>query len=127
MESRYSPTLLTVLCLGHSRCCNLPIRCYRVLHSTPHAVNVWGGFSTAWYFQLLHNRQLLQGSTAVAGGPVSASTAAVLLGPLAAIALVRSPGFAAALLLTGMVNAPLVMPEDHHGITQLLLFVSISR
>ncbi|MBV9345361.1 MAG: polyamine ABC transporter permease, partial [Gammaproteobacteria bacterium] len=23
-------------------------------------VNVWGGFSTAWYGQLVHNRQLLE-------------------------------------------------------------------
>ena len=56
---------------------------------------------------------------------VTASTAAVVLGTMAAIALVRFSRFRGRLLLTGMVNAPLVMPEIITGITQLLLFVSM--
>jgi putrescine transport system permease protein len=56
---------------------------------------------------------------------VSASSGAVVLGTLAAIALVRFSRFRGRLLLTGMVNAPLVMPEIITGITQLLLFVSM--
>jgi putrescine transport system permease protein len=58
---------------------------------------------------------------------VSASSGAVLLGTLAAIALVRFARFPGRLLLTGMVNAPLVMPEIITGITQLLLFVSMMQ
>jgi putrescine transport system permease protein len=58
---------------------------------------------------------------------VSASTGAVVLGTLAAIALVRFARFRGRLLLTGMVNAPLVMPEIITGITQLLLFVSMMQ
>ena len=54
-----------------------------------------------------------------------ASTGAVILGTLAAIALTRYRTFRGKLLLTGMVNAPLVMPEVVTGITQLLLFVSM--
>jgi putrescine transport system permease protein len=53
------------------------------------------------------------------------STGAVILGTLAAIALVRFSRFRGRLLLTGMVNAPLVMPEIITGITQLLLFISM--
>ena len=49
----------------------------------------------------------------------------MVLGTLAAIALVRFARFPGRLLLTGMVNAPLVMPEIITGITQLLLFVSM--
>jgi putrescine transport system permease protein len=86
---------------------------------------VWGGFSTAWYLQLLHNRQLLQAALLSLEVAITASTAAVLLGTLAAIALVRFARFRGRLLLTGMVNAPLVMPEIITGITQLLLFVSM--
>src|SRR6266404_4941827 len=56
---------------------------------------------------------------------VTSSTAAVVLGTLAAIALVRFARFPGRLLLTGLVNAPLVMPEIITGITQLLLFVSM--
>ena len=87
-------------------------------------VNVWGGFSTAWYAQLLHNEQLLRGGAGCRSrSAVAASSGAVILGTLAAIALVRFARFRGRLLLTGMVNAPLVMPEIITGITQLLLFV----
>jgi putrescine transport system permease protein len=88
-------------------------------------VNVWGGFSTAWYGELLHNRQLLEAALLSLEVAVTASSGAVLLGTLAATALVRFARFRGRLLLTGMVNAPLVMPEIITGITQLLLFVSM--
>jgi putrescine transport system permease protein len=88
-------------------------------------VNVWGGFSTAWYGQLIHNRQLLQAALLSLEVAVTASTLALFLGTLAAVALVRFARFRGRLLLTGMVNAPLVMPEIITGITQLLLFVSM--
>ena len=88
-------------------------------------VNVWGGFSTAWYRQLLHNRQLLEAALLSLEVAVAASTGAIVLGTLAAISLVRFARFPGRLLLTGMVNAPLVMPEIITGITQLLLFVSM--
>ncbi len=88
-------------------------------------VNVWGGFSTAWYGKLLHNRQLLEAALLSLEVAVTASSGAVVLGTLAATALVRFARFRGRLLLTGMVNAPLVMPEIITGITQLLLFVSM--
>jgi putrescine transport system permease protein len=88
-------------------------------------VNVWGGFSTAWYGTLWHNDELLRAALLSLEVAVSASSGAVILGTLAAIALVRFARFPGRLLLTGMVNAPLVMPEIITGITQLLLFVSM--
>ena len=88
-------------------------------------VNVWGGFSTAWYGKLLENRQLLDSALLSLEVAVAASSVAVVLGTLAATALVRFARFPGRLLLTGMVNAPLVMPEIITGITQLLLFVSM--
>jgi putrescine transport system permease protein len=88
-------------------------------------VNVWGGFSTAWYGKLLHNRQLLEAALLSLEVAVAASSGAVVLGTLAATALVRFARFRGRLLLTGMVSAPLVMPEIITGITQLLLFVSM--
>ena len=54
-----------------------------------------------------------------------AATAAMVLGTLAAIALVRFREFRGRFLLTAMVNAPLVMPEIITGITQLLLLISM--
>ena len=88
-------------------------------------VNVWGGFSTAWYGQLLHDDQLLSAALLSFEVALTASSGAVVLGTLAAIALVRFTRFRGRLLLTGMVNAPLVMPEIITGVTQLLLFVSM--
>jgi putrescine transport system permease protein len=125
MERRSSPLLLTVLLFGIALL-YLPILVLigYSFNASP-LVNVWGGFSTAWYGQLLHNRQLLEAALLSLEVAVTSSTGAVILGTLAATALVRFARFPGRLLLTGMVNAPLVMPEIITGITQLLLFVSM--
>jgi len=77
--------LLTILCLGIT-ILYLPILVLIAFsfNASP-LVNVWGGFSTAWYFQLLHNRQLLQAALLSLEVAVTASTAAVVLGTMAAI------------------------------------------
>src|SRR5215469_7420322 len=125
MERRGSLFLFSVLCFGIA-ILYIPILVLigYSFNASP-LVNVWGGFSTTWYGQLWHNRQLLQAALLSLEVAVTSSTAAVLLGTLAAIALVRFSRFRGRLLLTGMVNAPLVMPEVITGITQLLLFVSM--
>ncbi|HXY76033.1 MAG TPA: ABC transporter permease subunit [Steroidobacteraceae bacterium] len=125
MERRAPLTLLSVLFIGIALL-YLPILVLigYSFNASP-MVNVWGGFSTAWYRELLHNRQLLEAALLSLEVAVTASTGAVILGTLAAIALVRFGRFRGRLLLTGMVNAPLVMPEIITGITQLLLFVSM--
>jgi putrescine transport system permease protein len=126
-ERRVPPLLLSVLLLGVALL-YLPILVLIAysFNASP-LVNVWGGFSTAWYGQLAHNRQLLQAALLSLQVAVSAASCAVVLGTLAAIALVRFARFRGRLLLTGMVNAPLVMPEVITGITQLLLFVSMMQ
>lgn len=125
MERRGSLLLFSVLCLGIA-ILYIPILVLigYSFNASP-LVNVWGGFSTTWYGQLWHNRQLLEAALLSLEVAVSASTGAVILGTLAAVALVRFARFPGRLLLTGMVNAPLVMPEIITGITQLLLFVSM--
>jgi len=125
VERRYSPLLLTILCLGIA-ILYLPIVVLIAysFNASP-LVNVWGGFSMQWYSQLIDNRQLLQAALLSLEVAVTAATIAVILGTLAAIALVRFARFRGRLLLIGMVNAPLVMPEIITGITQLLLFVSM--
>ena len=123
MERRRSTLLRSVLCFGIA-VLYLPILVLIAysFNASP-LVNVWGGFSTAWYGELWHNRQLLDAALLSLEVAVSASSVAVILGTLAAIALVRFGRFPGRLLLTGMVNAPLVMPEIITGITQLLLFI----
>ncbi|HYB65691.1 MAG TPA: ABC transporter permease subunit [Steroidobacteraceae bacterium] len=127
MERRGSLLLFSVLCFGIA-ILYIPILVLigYSFNASP-LVNVWGGFSTAWYGQLWHNRQLLEAALLSLEVAVSASTGAVILGTLAAVALVRFARFPGRLLLTGMVNAPLVMPEIITGITQLLLFVSMMQ
>jgi putrescine transport system permease protein len=90
-------------------------------------VTVWGGFSAIWYGRLFHNAQVLNAALLSLEIGFAAASCAVLLGTLAAIALVRIPRFHGRLLLTGMVHAPLVVPEIITGITLLLLFVSMSQ
>ena len=84
-------------------------------------VTVWGGFSTKWYAALLRDDQLLDAiGVTLRVGLISASLATVL-GALAAVALVRGRR---QLLFSGMIYAPLVMPEVILGLSLLLLFVA---
>jgi putrescine transport system permease protein len=125
MERRASPFLITLLCLGITFLYlpMLVLITYSFNHSA--LASVWGGFSTEWYTELLHNQQILKAARLSLEVAVFSSSGALVLGTLAAIALVRFTRFRGRLLLTGMVNAPLVMPEIITGITQLLLFVSM--
>jgi putrescine transport system permease protein len=125
MERRSSLALLAVLFIGIALLYVPILVLIAYSFNASPLVNVWGGFSIAWYGQLLHNRQLLEAALLSVQVAFAASTGAILLGTLAAIALVRFARFRGRLLLTGMVNAPLVMPEIITGITQLLLFVSM--
>jgi putrescine transport system permease protein len=127
MERRYSPLLLTFLCLGIAILYIPIVTLIAYSFNASPLVNVWGGFSTRWYTELMDNRQLLQAALLSFEVAVTASTLAVILGTLAAIALVRFARFRGRLLLTAIVNAPLVMPEIITGITQLLLFVSMMQ
>jgi len=127
MEKRGSLFPLTVLCFGIAILYIPILMLIAYSFNASPLVNVWGGFSTQWYSALWHNRQLLDAALLSLEVAVSASTGAVILGTLAAVALVRFTRFRGRLLLTGMVNAPLVMPEIITGITQLLLFVSMMQ
>jgi putrescine transport system permease protein len=125
VRDRPSPLLISILCIGIA-ILYLPIFVLIGYSFNASAlVTVWGGFSTSWYRQLLHNDQILDAAWLSLQIGIVVSTGAVVMGTLAAIALVRFSRFRGRLLLTGMVNAPLVMPEIITGITQLLLFISM--
>ncbi|MGV6874401.1 ABC transporter permease [Pseudochelatococcus sp. B33] len=89
-------------------------------------LNVWGGFSVRWYVELWHDTALLtavRNSLAIA---VFSAAIATFFGTLAALALVRYTRFWGRPLFTGMVYAPMVMPEVVTGLSLLLFFVSVS-
>src|SRR5271167_3737519 len=125
MFERPSIFLVTILCFGIAVLYIPMLVLISYSFNASELVNVWGGFSGRWYAELLHNRQILDAAALSLEVGVVASTCAVVLGTLAAIALVRFTAFRGRLLLTGMVNAPLVMPEIITGITQLLLFIAM--
>jgi putrescine transport system permease protein len=88
-------------------------------------VTVWGGFSTRWYVALLHNEQLLEAAWVTVRLGLLSATIATVLGTLAAVTLTRMTRFPGRTLFSGMVYAPLVMPEVITGLSLLLLFVAI--
>jgi putrescine transport system permease protein len=125
VQNRISLFLISVLCIGIAILYIPMLVLIGYSFNASPLVSVWGGFSTSWYTQLLHNDQVLDAAWLSLKIGVVVSTGAVVLGTLAAIALGRFKAFRGRLLLTGMVNAPLVMPEIVTGITQLLLFISM--
>ena len=88
-------------------------------------VTVWGGFSTKWYVSLFHNQGLMDAAWVTVRVGLLAASVATVLGTMAALALTRYTRFRGRLLFSGMVYAPLVMPEVITGLSLLLLFVAI--
>ncbi len=89
-------------------------------------VTVWGGWSTRWYVALWHDAAMLDAAwTSLRIAAISA-TAASVLGTLAAVALVRAGRFYGRTLFSGLIYAPLVMPEVIIGLSLLLLFVALN-
>ena len=88
-------------------------------------VTVWGGFSTRWYVALFNDRQILNAAWISLKVAFASATLAVVVGTLGAFVLTRFGKFTGRLLLTGMITAPLVMPEVITGLSLLLLFVSM--
>jgi putrescine transport system permease protein len=84
-------------------------------------VTVWGGWSMRWYAELINDRAMLESAWVT----LRIASAATVLGTLAAIALVRFGRFRGRVLFSGMIYAPLVMPEVITGLALLLLFVAI--
>jgi len=88
-------------------------------------VTVWAGFSTKWYVSVFENRQMMEAAWRSLEIAFLTATAATVLGTLAALVMVRFRNFRGRTAFTGMITAPLVMPEIITGLSLLLLFVSI--
>ena len=106
----------------------LPIVSLVVFSFTDSSVpNVWGGFSLRWYKALTTDTDLKESLWLSLKIATCTATAAVILGSLAAASLHRYPRFFGRTLFSGMVNAPLVMPEVIVGLSLLLMLVSMQR
>ena len=88
-------------------------------------VTVWGGFSTKWYGALLNNSEILEATWLSIRIALISSAAAVVLGTMAAYALARIKRFRGSTLFTGMVSAPMVMPDIITGISLVMLILQV--
>ncbi|MGY8861697.1 MAG: ABC transporter permease subunit [Pseudomonadales bacterium] len=90
-------------------------------------VTVWGGFSTKWYGELLRDEQMLGAAWMSFKIAFLAASAAVVIGTMASIVMVRMGQFKGRAAFTSMITAPLVMPEVITGLSLLLLFVAMAQ
>ena len=88
---------------------------------------VWGGFSTKWYGTLLSNAQVGKALTLSLEIAIISSTTATILGTMAGIALARFTKFRGRTLFSGLVTAPLIMPEVITGISSLIFFILMAQ
>lgn len=89
--------------------------------------SIWGGFTFKWYSTLLHDQEILTGLWLSLKIAFFTACGSVVLGTLAAFALVKYRRFKGRTLFAGMVSAPLVMPEVIVGLSLLLMLVSMQR
>jgi putrescine transport system permease protein len=87
--------------------------------------NVWRGFTLKWYAALAQDREILAGLWLSLKIAFFTACGSVVLGTMAAFALVKYRRFAGRTLFSGMVSAPLVMPEVVVGLSLLLMLVSL--
>jgi putrescine transport system permease protein len=90
-------------------------------------VTVWAGFSFKWYGELFRDRQLMAAAWVSIRVAFYTAWAAVAIGTMAAMLLVRFRRFAGKTLFGALITAPLVMPEVITGLSLLLLFVFIGE
>jgi len=125
MRGRLSPFNVVSLTLGFAFL-YIPILIL-ILYSfnASRLVTVWGGFSTQWYGALFQNQPLIDAAWVTVRVAFVTAIASTVLGTMAAISLTRYGRFRGRALFTGMVYAPMVMPEVITGLSLLLLFVAV--
>ncbi|MBK1683981.1 ABC transporter permease [Rhodoferax fermentans] len=85
------------------------------------------GFSLRWYQALTEDTKIVEGFWLSVQVATAAGLASAVMATFAAFVLVRYRRFPGRTLFSGMVNAPLVMPEVVIGLSLLLLMVGIQN
>jgi putrescine transport system permease protein len=85
------------------------------------------GFSLRWYQALTQDTKIVEGFWLSVQIATAAGVASAVMATFAAFVLVRYRRFPGRTLFSGMVNAPLVMPEVVIGLSLLLLMVGIQN
>ena len=89
--------------------------------------SVWGGFSLRWYTALFNNDQIIESALLSLKIAATSATVATILGTMAGIALTQMGRYRGRFIFTGLIAAPLVMPEVITGLSLLLMFVSLQE
>ena len=118
--------LITMLCFGFAFF-YIPILSMIVYSfNESRLATVWGGFSTRWYVSLFSNRQVMSALILSLKIALISATMATILGTMAGIALARFRKFRGRMLFSGLVTAPLIMPEVITGISSLMFFILLA-
>ena len=88
---------------------------------------VFTGFSLRWYEALGRDSKIVEGFWLSLQIALATGVSSAVLGTFAAFVLVRYQRFIGRTVFSGMVNAPLVMPEVVIGLSLLLLMVGIQN
>lgn len=90
-------------------------------------VTSWSRFSLKWYSSLWNNEGLLDAILTSFRIAAITATMAVILGTLAALSMVRFGKFKGRTLFSGLISAPLIMPDIITGLAMLMLFVATEQ
>jgi putrescine transport system permease protein len=90
-------------------------------------VTVWAGFSGKWYIELFKDQQIMTAVWRSIQIAFYSASAAVVLAVMASVIMVRYKRFSGRTLFSGMITAPLVMPDVIIGLSLLLLFVAMGQ
>lgn len=123
MTKRLSWFILLVLVLGYLFLYGPIFSLIFFSFNASKLVTVWGGFSTRWYGSLMSDDFVISAFFLSLKIAILSSTIATILGTVAGYVLARFGPFRGRTVLSGMVTAPLVMPEVITGLSMLLLFV----
>ncbi len=127
MSFKKSPFTFSLLCFGFAFL-YIPIfllMFYSFNYSK--VVPVWGGFSVRWYVELFQSEEIWSAVGLSLQIAIMNATFATMLGALAGIAMARIKRFRGRTLFSGMISAPLVMPEVITGLSLLLLFITMAE
>ena len=115
--------LISVMCFGFAFF-YIPILSMMVYSfNASRLATVWGGFSTKWYVSLFRNEAVIEALILSLKIALVSACIATILGTMAGITLARYTKFRGRTLFSGLVIAPLVMPEVITGISLLMFFI----
>jgi putrescine transport system permease protein len=117
--------ILSVLCFGFAFLYVPILIMMAYSFNASRLATVWGGFSTEWYGKLLQNDQVMDAAWLSLRIAVVSASVATILGTLAGLTLARFGRFKGRTLFSGMISAPLIMPDVITGLSLLMLFVSL--